>query len=131
MLRVYGLGLIFSTTLDGRKDIQSVKSGWSVCVQSLNPAFYPLWKGIIRGVKQTRNTNSDNPIFMHIHWKIKDNILKLKRSATRLVSSEAGKAGKRQFQKKNLENLEKYMVFDSERLEKLIFLGINKINACC
>ena len=38
------------------------------------------------------------------------------------------KLGKRVFSEKRLEKLEKYMVFDSVGLEKLDFLGTNKLN---
>ena len=41
-------------TLDGRKDIQSVKSPWSICIQSLKPASYPVSREMTKSVKRTR-----------------------------------------------------------------------------
>ena len=38
-LRSYGWRLNFSMKLDGWNDIQSVKSAWSLCTQSLKPEF--------------------------------------------------------------------------------------------
>ena len=42
--------------LDGRKEIQSVKSIKSICIQSLKSATYQLLRGIIRDVKQAHVT---------------------------------------------------------------------------
>ena len=51
--RYSGLGLISSVRLDGRKDIQSVKTAWSIGVQSLKPVSYPLSRVMIKDVKRT------------------------------------------------------------------------------
>ena len=40
-LRPSRLGLISYMRLDGKKDIQSVKSAWSFCILSLNPHHIP------------------------------------------------------------------------------------------
>ena len=61
--------LITYLRLDGRKDMQPVKSVWLICIQSLKPMSHIPWREKIRGIKQT-NTTSDNPIFMHIQWKL-------------------------------------------------------------
>ena len=52
-LRVSELGLISSMRLDGRKDIQSVKSAWSVLHAELKARVLPLYRGIAKDVKRT------------------------------------------------------------------------------
>ena len=37
----------------GRKSIQSISSAWSICIQSLKPAYNLILRGIINGVKWT------------------------------------------------------------------------------
>ena len=49
--------MISSMRLDGEKDIQSVKQDRPICLQSLNPAFYPFLMGIIHIVKRTLVVN--------------------------------------------------------------------------
>ena len=41
--------------LNGRKDVQSVKLAWSIYNQILDPTFYPLLRGVIKGVKETHS----------------------------------------------------------------------------
>ena len=45
--------LFSSIRLDGRKDRQSVKSDWSICIQSLKSASHPLASVIIKDTKRT------------------------------------------------------------------------------
>ena len=52
------LGLISAMRFDGRTDIQSVKSAWSIYVQSLKHALYCLSRGKITDVKRTHNGNN-------------------------------------------------------------------------
>ena len=52
-LRASGLRLISFMELDCRKGIHSVKSAWSICIQSLKPASYPLSSGVIKDIKRT------------------------------------------------------------------------------
>ena len=54
-LRASGLGLISSMRLDGRKDIQSLKSAWSIFA-----TLYPLKRGIIKEVKRTHTNPNTN-----------------------------------------------------------------------
>ena len=47
---------IYPMRLDGRKDIWSVKSAWSVCqyvLRALRRPSYPLWRGVTKDVKPT------------------------------------------------------------------------------
>ena len=49
------MGLIHSMKLDGKKDIQSVKSGWSVLHAALLKAnILTLYREMIKDVKQTQ-----------------------------------------------------------------------------
>ena len=48
--------LISAKKLGGRKDIESVKSACSICIQSLNPTYNLLFREILKKVKYTRNT---------------------------------------------------------------------------
>ena len=49
-LRVFRSGVIFSMRLDGRKEIQSVKSTWSIWIRSVKDAIKD---AIIKDAKQT------------------------------------------------------------------------------
>ena len=51
-----GFELISSIRLDGRKVLQSVESGWSICILSLKPTFYHLSRGIIKDARRTHTT---------------------------------------------------------------------------
>ena len=48
VLRTLGLGLIFSKRLYDRKEIQSVKSSWSILNSELT--LYPLYRGLIKNI---------------------------------------------------------------------------------
>ena len=51
LLRASGLGLKSSMRLDGRKDIQSVKSVWSILHSELKAHIVPLLEGNDEGCK--------------------------------------------------------------------------------
>ena len=69
MLRASLLGLISSMRLDGRKDIQSVKSG-QFCIQSLKPTPLTHHRGIIKDVIRTHAYKNK-----HIHIHIANTII--------------------------------------------------------
>ena len=58
-VRASGIGLISSMRLDGRKDIQSGKSAWSVLHSELKTRVLPLLEGNNKGPKRDP-TNAPN-----------------------------------------------------------------------
>ena len=57
--------------LDGRKDIKSVKAPWFY-MDRLKPTSYPLFRGIMKKVKQThthKQTNKQTNTHTHTHTK--------------------------------------------------------------
>ena len=58
------MGLISFMSFEGGKDIQYVKSAWSISIQKLMPASYPFSKGIVRDLKRT-GTRAHTHIHKH------------------------------------------------------------------
>ena len=61
----YGLGLIFSIRLNGRKGIQPIKSAWSICSHSLKDC-------VVLPLEENNKGNNMNihPILKHIQYEI-------------------------------------------------------------
>ena len=53
LLMTHELGLISSLGLDGRKDVQPIKSTWSIYIQR-----FAFLRGIIRDIKQTTHCST-------------------------------------------------------------------------
>ena len=72
------LVLISCVRLSHRKDTQSVKSAWSICIQSLQPESFTPSREIMKNVKRTHTHFGRNQHHLHIFFI---NVLK---SQTRL-----------------------------------------------
>ena len=64
-----GLGKIFSMRLDDKKDIQSVRSAWSTCIQALKPASYSLSREIYKDEKKKQNKKKKTLWHKHKHTR--------------------------------------------------------------
>ena len=65
-MRASELGPISLMSLDGRKEIQSEKSSWSVCIYNLNPASEPL---LIEIIKEVKRTDTHTCVRTYLHGK--------------------------------------------------------------
>ena len=75
----------------GRISIQSVKLAWSLCIQRLKLAHYPLSRGIIKDVKQIHtlhwhtHTHTHKHTHKHTHNNIEESLTGVLYSSYRVV----------------------------------------------